>query len=96
MLSLRVVKGAVNFIVLLLGFGVDADSWAFLGFSSPRDIQVSEQMQATKVRRFLAGGASAPGGEPARESSSARGHGLEHCHLSVSHLRKVTEVSISL
>lgn len=73
MLSLRVVKGAVNFIVLLLGFGVDADRLALVGFSSPRDIQVSDQMQATKVRRFLEGGAS--GGEHARESSSARGRG---------------------
>lgn len=61
MLSLRVVKGAVNFIVPLLGFGVDADRWALPGFSSPRDIQVSDQIPATKVRRFLPGRPGAPG-----------------------------------
>lgn len=68
MLYLRVVKGTVNFIVLLLAFGVDAgDRLVLVVFSSPGNISVSDQMQATKVRgipRGMEPRVGSPSGSP--------------------------------
>lgn len=79
MLYLRVVKGAVNFIVMFLGFGVDAggDRLILVVFflskqPSPGTSSVSDQIQATKVRRVLRGTGhrvgSPPGEPPAPEA----------------------------
>lgn len=49
MLYLRVVKGVVNFIVLLLGFGVDAgDRLVLVVSSSPRNIQCVRSKASNK------------------------------------------------
>lgn len=74
MLYLRVVKGAVNFIVLRLGFGVGAGGpvGSRGPFPLPGTPSVSDQMPATKVRRVPRGTGqrvgSPPGSPPVPEA----------------------------
>lgn len=101
MLYLLVVKGAVNFVVMLLDFGVDAGDGMILvvfflsGNLAQEHPMVSYQIEATKVRRVLRGTGQKVESPP-RKPTSARGHCLVYFHLSVSCLLKVTEVSILL
>lgn len=66
MLYSRVVKGAVNFIVLRLGFGVGAGGpvGSRGPFPLPGTPSVSDQMPATKVRRVPRGMGQRVGSPP--------------------------------